>query len=37
MASGAVCIITGSATGIGAACAVELAKRGWRTVINYTK
>ncbi len=26
-----------SATGIGAACAVELAKRGWRTVINFTK
>lgn len=37
MAAGDVCIITGSATGIGAACAVELAKRGWRTVINYTK
>lgn len=32
-----VCIVTGSATGIGAACAVELARRGWRTVINYTK
>jgi 3-oxoacyl-[acyl-carrier protein] reductase len=37
MASDNVCIVTGSATGIGAACAVELAKRGWRTVINYTK
>jgi 3-oxoacyl-[acyl-carrier protein] reductase len=33
----AVCIVTGSATGIGAACAIELARRGWRTVINYTK
>lgn len=33
----AVCIVTGSATGIGAACAVELARRGCRTVINYTK
>jgi 3-oxoacyl-[acyl-carrier protein] reductase len=32
-----VCIVTGSATGIGAACAIELAKRGCRTVINYTK
>src|SRR5688572_17375659 len=32
-----VCIVTGSATGIGAAVAVELAKRGCRTVINYTK
>ena len=32
-----VCIVTGSATGIGAACAVELAKRGCRPVINYTK
>lgn len=37
MSDGEVCIITGSATGIGAACAVELARRGWRTVINYTK
>ena len=37
MAEDNVCIVTGSATGIGAACAVELAKRGWRTVINYTK
>ena len=37
MSDGNVCIITGSATGIGAACAVELARRGWRTVINYTK
>lgn len=33
----AVCIVTGSATGIGAACAIELARRGCRTVINYTK
>jgi 3-oxoacyl-[acyl-carrier protein] reductase len=32
-----VCIVTGSATGIGAACAVQLAQRGCRTVINYTK
>jgi 3-oxoacyl-[acyl-carrier protein] reductase len=32
-----VCIVTGSATGIGAACAIELAKRGCRSVINYTK
>ncbi|MBM0103362.1 SDR family oxidoreductase [Steroidobacter sp. S1-65] len=37
MSAGNVCIITGSATGIGAACAVELARRGWRTVINFTK
>ena len=35
--SSAVCIVTGSATGIGAACAIELARRGWRTVINFTK
>jgi 3-oxoacyl-[acyl-carrier protein] reductase len=34
---GGVCIVTGSATGIGAACAIELASRGCRTVINYTK
>src|SRR5215471_10475048 len=33
----AVCIVTGSATGIGAACAIDLAKRGCRVVINYTK
>jgi 3-oxoacyl-[acyl-carrier protein] reductase len=33
----AVCIVTGSATGIGAACAVALAKKGCRPVINYTK
>jgi 3-oxoacyl-[acyl-carrier protein] reductase len=32
-----VCIVTGSGTGIGAACAIELARRGCRTVINYTK
>ena len=33
----AVCIVTGSATGIGAACVIELAHRGCRTIINYTK
>ena len=32
-----VIIITGSGTGIGAACALDLAKRGCRVVINYTK
>ena len=32
-----VCIVTGSATGIGAACAIELAMKGARVVINYTK
>jgi 3-oxoacyl-[acyl-carrier protein] reductase len=32
-----VAIITGSATGIGAATAVELSKRGWKIVINYSK
>jgi 3-oxoacyl-[acyl-carrier protein] reductase len=32
-----VCIVTGSATGIGAACAIDLAKKGARVVINYTK
>lgn len=37
MSAGNVCIVTGSATGIGAACAIELARRGWHTVINYTK
>lgn len=33
----AVCIVTGSATGIGAACAIDLARRGARVVVNYTK
>lgn len=32
-----VCVVTGSATGIGAACAIDLAKKGARVVINYTK
>jgi 3-oxoacyl-[acyl-carrier protein] reductase len=32
-----VCIVTGSATGIGAACAIDLAKKGARLVINFTK
>jgi 3-oxoacyl-[acyl-carrier protein] reductase len=32
-----VAIITGSASGIGAASAVELSKRGWNVVINYSK
>lgn len=32
-----VAIVTGSATGLGAACAVDLADRGWNVAINYTK
>jgi len=32
-----VAIVTGSASGIGAATAVELAKRGWSVVVNYSK
>lgn len=32
-----VAIVTGSATGLGAACAVDLASRGWNVAINYTK
>lgn len=32
-----VIIVTGSGTGIGAACALDLAKRGCRVVVNYTK
>lgn len=35
--NGAVCIITGSASGIGAAAAVALAAKGARVVINYSK
>jgi len=33
----AVCIVTGSAAGIGAACAERLAAKGARVVINFTK
>lgn len=32
-----VCIVTGSAAGIGAACAVGLAAKGARVVVNYSK
>lgn len=33
----AVCIVTGSAAGIGAACAGRLASKGARVAINYTR
>ena len=33
----AVCIVTGSSAGIGAACAERLASKGARVVINYTR
>jgi 3-oxoacyl-[acyl-carrier protein] reductase len=32
-----VAIVTGSSSGIGAACALELGKRGWAVVVNYSK
>ncbi|MFT7420576.1 MAG: 3-oxoacyl-[acyl-carrier protein] reductase [Arcticibacterium sp.] len=32
-----VALITGSATGVGAATAIQLAKKGWNVVINYSK
>lgn len=35
--SSRVCIVTGSATGVGAACAIQLARRGYRVVVNYTR
>ncbi len=34
---GAVCIVTGGGTGTGAACAVQLAAKGCRTVVNYSR
>lgn len=35
--AGKVAIVTGSATGVGAAAAVQLAKKGCNVVVNYTK
>jgi 3-oxoacyl-[acyl-carrier protein] reductase len=35
--SNKVAIVTGSATGLGASCALDLAERGWNVAINYTK
>src|ERR1043166_6245085 len=35
--SGKVAIVTGSATGLGASCAIDLAERGWNVAINFTK
>jgi 3-oxoacyl-[acyl-carrier protein] reductase len=32
-----IAIVTGSASGIGAATALELSKRGWGVVVNYSK
>ena len=32
-----VAIVTGSASGVGAATALKLAQRGWNVVINYSK
>lgn len=32
-----VALITGSATGIGAAAALQLAQRGWNVVVNYSR
>ena len=37
MADRRVAIVTGSATGVGAATALLLAQRGWNLVINYSK
>lgn len=34
---GAVCIVTGAGTGTGAACAVQLARKGCRVVVNFSK
>jgi 3-oxoacyl-[acyl-carrier protein] reductase len=32
-----VAIVTGSATGLGAACAIELGERGWNVAVNYSR
>src|SRR5438067_5440926 len=32
-----VAVITGSATGVGAATALKLAQRGWNVLINYSR
>lgn len=32
-----VAIVTGSATGMGATCAIDLATRGWNVTINYNR
>lgn len=32
-----VCIVTGGGTGTGAACARQLARRGWRVAVNYSR
>ncbi len=32
-----VCVITGSSSGIGAACAILFSQRGWDVCINYSK
>jgi 3-oxoacyl-[acyl-carrier protein] reductase len=37
MKNSKVAIITGSATGVGAATAISLARRGWNVVINYSR
>jgi 3-oxoacyl-[acyl-carrier protein] reductase len=34
---GAVCIVTGAGTGAGAACAIRLARKGCRVVVNYSR
>lgn len=36
-AARSVAIVTGSATGVGAATALQLAERGWNVVVNYSK
>ena len=34
---GTVCIVTGAGTGTGAACAIQLAKKGSRVLVNYSR
>ena len=37
MAQKRVALVTGSSSGVGAACVEQLAKAGWDVVVNYSR